>query len=521
MNRLDLKLDLEKKIQSLLAFYATGNFEEVILKTNPLIKKYPNIIDLYNLLALSYNGIGNPEKGIFILNEAKKVQPKNIHVLNNLGLIYSNMNSFELANEHLRKALDIKPDFFQAINNLGNLLLKINKTEETIKIFKEISDKESQNYIYNFTLGSAYQQSGNFKDARIHFNNCLKLKPSSCSADKAISLMTNYQKEKIHLEQMEKKIKNNLSKEDLMLLNFSLGKAYEDLKEYKKSFKFLKTANDLKDNLSNYSSKKDENIFTNIKLIFDNPNTKYQVKKKINKKIIFVIGMPRSGTSLIEQILSSHKDVYGAGELPFMPILAERLFFKDKFELKYKKFDDIDNSELDKVTEKYLNNLNIYNFNESCVVDKAPLNFKWVGLILKVIPNSKIIHCRRDPMDVCWSNYKNFFSSSKLNYSYKFENLAKYYSLYNDIMNFWSKQFKDKIYNLDYEKIVKNSEEEIKKMINYCDIKWDENCLTFYKNKKSVSTASLAQVRSPIYKSSIKKWENYSEDLEPLKKLLN
>ena len=124
-------------------------------------------------------------------------------------------------------------------------------------------------------------------------------------------------------------------------------------------------------------------------------------------------------------------------------------------------------------------------------------------------------------MDICWSNYKNFFSSKKLNFSYKFENLAKYYSLYSDIMNFWSEKFKNKIYNLDYEKMVKNSEEEIKKMVKYCDIEWDENCLSFYKNKKSVSTASLAQVRSPIYKSSIKKWEYYSEDLQLLKKLLN
>ena len=120
MNRLNPKVHLEKKIQSLLAFYATGNFEEVILKIKPLIKKYPNIIDLYNLLALSYNGYGYPEKGIFILNEAKKIQPKNIHVLNNLGLIYSSMNNFKLANEHLTEALNIKPDFFQAINNLGN-----------------------------------------------------------------------------------------------------------------------------------------------------------------------------------------------------------------------------------------------------------------------------------------------------------------------------------------------------------------------------------------------------------------
>ena len=521
MNRLDPKVHLEKKIQSLLAFYTTGNFEEVILKTKPLIKKYPNIIDLYNLLALSYSGYGDHKKGIFILGEAKKVQPNNIHVLNNLGLIHSNINNFKLADEYLRKALDLKPDFFQAINNLGNLLLKINKAEEAIKIFKNISNKESENYIYNFTLGSAYQQSGDFNNARIHFDKCLKLRPNSCSADKAISLMTNYQKENIHLEHMKKKLGNNLSKEDLMLLNFSLGKAYEDVKEYKNSFKHLKIANDLKNELSNYKLEKEEKVFNNIKLIFNNLNIDDQIKEKTNKKIIFIIGMPRSGTSLIEQILSSHKDIYGAGELPFMSSLSEELFFKNEYELKYKKFDDINKSDLNKVREKYLNNLSIYNFNEKYVIDKAPLNFKWVGLILKIMPDSKIIHCRRDPMDVCWSNYKNFFSSKKLNFSYKFENLAKYYSLYSDIMNFWSEKFKNKIYNLDYEKMVKNSEEEIKKMVKYCDIEWDENCLSFYKNKKSVSTASLAQVRSPIYKSSIKKWEYYSEDLQLLKKLLN
>ena len=521
MNRLDPKLHLEKKIQALLAFYASGNFEEVILKTKPLIKKYPNMIDLYNLLALSYSGYGDHKKGIFILNEAKKVQPKNIHVLNNLGLIYSSMNNFKLANEYLKKALDLKPDFFQAINNLGNLLLKINKSEEVIKIFKKISEKESENYIYHFTLGSAYQQLGDFSNARIHFDKCLKLKPYSCSADKAISLMTNYKKDKSHLDFMKQKLKKKISKEDLMLLNFSLGKAYEDLKEYKNSFEHLKIANDLKDQFSNYKPQKEEKIFNNIKLIFKNSSENYENNSENNKKIIFIVGMPRSGTSLVEQILSSHKDIYGAGELPFIGNLAEELFFKNEFELKYKKFNDIDKSELDDVRKKYLNNLSIYNFNEKCLVDKAPLNFKWVGLILHIMPNSKIIHCRRDPMDVCWSNYKNFFSSNKLNFSYKFENLAKYHSLYFDMMNFWSKKFKDKIYNLDYEKMVTNSEEEIKKMINYCDIEWDNNCLSFYKNKKSVSTASLAQVRSPIYKSSLKKWENYSEDLKLLKKLLN
>ena len=521
MNRLDPKLHLEKKIQALLAFYASGNFEEVILKTKPLIKKYPNMIDLYNLLALSYSGYGDHKKGIFILNEAKKVQPKNIHVLNNLGLIYSNMNNFKLANEYLKKALDLKPDFFQAINNMGNLLLKINKAEETIKIFKKISTKESENYIYNFTLGSAYQQSGDFKNARIHFDKCLKLRPNSCSADKAISLMTNYQKESIHLEHMKKKIGNNLSKEDLMLLNFSLGKAYEDVKEYKNSFKHLKVANDLKNELSNYKLEKEEKIFNNIKLIFkDN----FEINNKnyfSDKKVIFIVGMPRSGTSLVEQILSSNKAIYGAGELAFIGDFAENLLFKEKTKLKYQEFKKIEESKFYNLNKNYFEKLNFFKINEKIITDKAPLNFKWIGLILKIIPNCKIVHCKRDAMDICWSNYKNFFSSTKMGYTNNFNNLANYYNLYLDLMKFWKSKFKDKIYDIEYEKLIEHPEEQIKSLVNFCEVEWNKEYLNFYKNKKTVATASLAQVRSPLYKTSVKKWEKFGEELNLLKKLIN
>ena len=126
----------------------------------------------------------------------------------------------------------------------------------------------------------------------------------------------------------------------------------------------------------------------------------------------------------------------------------------------------------------------------------------------------------RNPMDICWSMYKNFFPSKRLNFSYSFNDLGDYYLLYKDMMNFWNNLFKNKIYNIKYENLIKDSEKEIKNLVNYCDLEWDENCMSFYNNKKSVSTASLAQVRNPIYKSSIEKWKNYSEELKELSKFL-
>ena len=230
--------------------------------------------------------------------------------------------------------------------------------------------------------------------------------------------------------------------------------------------------------------------------------------------------MPRSGTSLIEQIISSHSKVYGAGELNFITDLINKKFVKNDIYFLKDKIENFKKKEFDEFKNKYLESLKRYNFNEKYLIDKAPLNFKWIGFILKSLPNSKIIHCNRDSMDVCWSNYKNFFSSKKISYSYSFRNLGEYYKLYEDLMTFWDTAYKDKIYNVSYEKLTNNPEGEIKKLIEYCGLNWEKNCLNFHENKKAVATASLAQIRKPIYKSSVKNWENYVENLSELQNIL-
>ena len=140
--------------------------------------------------------------------------------------------------------------------------------------------------------------------------------------------------------------------------------------------------------------------------------------------------------------------------------------------------------------------------------------------MIAAFPNCKIIHSNRDPMDICWSMFKNFFSSKKLNFCYNLDNLGRYYLLYENLIAFWKYQFNERIYNINYEDLITNQETEVKKLLKYCDLEWDEKCMTFYKNKKSVATASLAQVRSPIYNSSVQKWKNYSSQLDELFKII-
>ncbi len=523
MNSLNEKNNLEKKVKDILLFYSSGNYEEVVFRTKPLIKKYPDIMELYNLLALAYYGLNNSFEAIKLLNGVLRREPNNIHTLNNLGMIHSAINNFKESNEFLSKALKLKNDFFQAANNQANLFLKINKANDAIELLKKFdNDENSKNYILNFTLANAYQQSGDFNNSRKYYEKCLNINPKSCEPDKAISLMTNYKNDSTnHLANMKKKLNSKLSKVDLMLLNFSLGKAYEDLDDYKNSLSYLKNANKLNNELTEYNPKKEKEIFENIKLIFKEKININSQNNKDNKKIIFIIGMPRSGTTLIEQILSSNDNIYGGGELPFIDNFALNLFFKNNGEINFSSIKKIEDEKFEEFKKNYLNKVLSYSIKEDIITDKTPFNFKWVGLILKTFPNCKIIHCERNGMDICWSNYKNFFSSAKMGYSNSFKNIANYYKLYLDIMNFWKKKYSGSIYNIGYEKLIQDPKKEIKNMVNFCDIDWTENYLNFYKNKKIVQTASLAQVRSPLYKSSINKWEKYGKELDELKKLIN
>ena len=510
---------LKQEAQIVLNLFNTKRYDDVILKTIPLIKKNPRIILFYNVLSLAHNAINEYEKAIIVLEKAIKIEAKNIFVLNNLGLVHSNLENYEEAQKYLNRALSIKSDFLDASITLANLKLKLNNPKETLEILNNVLVKNENNYVLNFTLGNAYQQNGNFEKAISYYNKCLEIEPTEAAADKSISLITKYTNENEHLKKMKLKNETMLSIDNKIFLSFALGKAYEDLKEYKKSFIFLKKGNDLKFQNINFSLKNDLNFYDNIQKIITINNLRFAEPAK--KKLIFIVGMPRSGTSLIEQIISAHKKVYGAGELNYVFEIIEKNFFSKDKNFNFEELKKLSKNDLKVIQNSYLKKIERFNSNEDYFIDKAPLNFKWVGLLLQIFPDCKIIHCKRNKMDICWSNYKNLFVSNRMHYSYNLETLGQYYNLYENLMSHWTKIFDKKIYNIFYEELIENKEKEIKKILEFCDLEWDENCLNFYNNKKNVSTASLAQVRQPIYKSSVEMWKNYSEELEDLTKILN
>ena len=519
---------LQNQVSILLNLYNSQRFGDVVQKGKILIKKFPRELLFYNATALSLSSLGKKKEALSILKSALELSPTNIHVLNNLGLINLNLNKDKLSREYLEKAISINPDFMDANLNLGNLNLKEGKVKDAEKnLHKALEQSKSPatDETINMAIGNLYQQMGQFAKAMENFTIVNKINPHNTNADKSISTMHKYQnKNDPHFVKMNAKLKEIKNPDSLKSLHFALGKALEDIEEYKESFYHIKSGNKLADDQLNYNVDNDKKLFDEIKKKFEKVDITNTISSK--KNIIFILGMPRSGTSLVEQIISAHRNVYGAGELNFMSECVENLVTTENHEdlklwEKFKNLSKIDNYKLKHAQEEYVKKLEVFNHKEKYITDKAPLNFRWIGFIKLIFPNSKIIHCNRKAMDICYSNYKNSFSAGSLGFCYNLKKLGNYFNLYKDLMMFWKDMFGDQIYQLSYEKLISDKEKEIKDLLSFCELDLDEACLKHHKNAKTVATASLAQVRSPIYKSSIDKWKNIENELEDLKKVLN
>ena len=320
---------------------------------------------------------------------------------------------------------------------------------------------------------------------------------------------------------MSLKKKLELNGDQKTNLMFALAKAEEDMGLIEKSFNSLNIANSTWRKSLAFNISDEINFFNQIQGIFTKINiTKNFTDNFEEKKIIFILGMPRSGTSLTEQIISSHSSVFGAGELPQLSrIIKTELMVNNNLsdEKIYKLIENDDFA--NQLRVDYYNFLQRFNATETFITDKAPLNFRWIGIIKILFPNAKIIYCSRNSKDNCLSIFKNFFEGG-LDFAYNQKELGTYYNLHRALMNFWKELFPNSIYDAKYEKIIDNPDNEIKRIIKFCNLNWEESCLQFHKNKTPIKTLSTAQARKPIYKRSKNSFEKFAPFLTDLNKLI-
>ena len=510
--------NISENIQILLNQFSAKNYEEVINKGNILIKKYPEFVILYNIVGSAYQSKGEYFLAMDNFKLGLKLDPNNIALMNNLAMTHKNLLQYNLAEELFLKIIKLNNKYINVYINYGNLKRDLNKFDDAIKLYEQALSISKENPIIYYSLALAHQGIGDFEKTIFYSKKILEIDTNFTRADHLISQSTKYKKEDEHYKSLlNKKDNTNFKKNEKIDLLFSLAKAEEDIGRIDYASKYLLEANQIKKDLINYNVRHEINLLEDIEKIFTNYTL--ETDKRLKSNIIFILGLPRSGTSLVEQIITSHTQVFGGGELPILSNIIKRHFIKNE-KINSESLKNIEeNNLLDKIRNEYFNYINFFNFNEKYITDKAPLNFRWIGFIKLLFPNAKIIHCKRDPKNNCLSMFKNLFEGG-LNFTYNQDDLVKYFKSYENLIQFWHKKYPKQIFDINYEKLILNNKEEIKKLIKFCDLNWEENCLSFHKNKAPIKTMSTAQARNPIYKSSLNQFEKYKKYLTVLEEQL-
>ena len=515
-------MSLEDKIKNITYNLSNREFNKVIKDCEKIIKlKIENTI-IYNLYGLSYQKQGYYDKSIKAFEKSIKLDKKNFLAFNNLAISLKAIKKINLANKAYQDCLKIKSDYPIGIINYANLKQEMNRADEAINLYlKVLKIKTEVDDVYIFSkLSKLYQSIGDFEKGKIYANKILEKQPKNISAHILFSEFSDFKKDKNQLNKLEKFFDNkNLSINEKIDLAFTLGKAHEGSKKFEKAYKFFSQGNALKQQQVHFDISDFKKLQSSIIKFFKNFDYKNIKKNPSDKKIIFICGMPRSGTTLIEQIISSHSEVLPTGENNFLSMFIKENYLKN-FSLIEEKISKNIYSKKNLFSEYIYNLFDEYNFVSGVYTDKSVQNFLWIGFIKIFFPNSKIIITDRNKRDVCLSLFKTNFTNGFMNFAYNQKEIAEFYNLYLEIINFWKETLSDDIYIANYEKLIENPEFEIIKLINFCDLRWDTNCLYHDKNKSVINTASINQARKPIYKSSKNLNVNYEKYLQEMFNLI-
>lgn len=558
-----MNIDIEKLLDTADLMVATQSYDKAISIYNQIIEANSDCDEAYLMRGALYGELGKMDKALKDVLQAISIDPEYDGAYLTLSLLYKSQGNIEQAIESCNRAI--------ALNNMN-----MDAAQHIVKLYEMLADKQlsahqAQKAAGNYQLAIdhapdninllykhafAISKNGDFTRAKQLAEDILKIDNhhvptqglliaiyektggtkkgwkltemlSQQYPDNA-SINISYGKYALrnnHQEMAIEKLKHVLKcgipvDDDLLSVHMLLGKLYDSIADYKNAFIHFDKANSYKYN--DY----DINIFNRdiSKIINCLSKEKYREIPSSNnssKDIIFILGMPRSGTSLIEQIISSHSKVYGGGELQNIVNIAGSMKFSGEALIQYP---EILNGATGDVVDAYANQLvevmQSLSPESQKITDKLPHNFLYIGLIHKLLPNAKIINCLRNPVDTCLSCYFQHFGGYHP-YSYNLSHLAEYYQQYTRLMQHWQYELKIPIHNVQYENIVKDTEAEVRNILNYLELDWEDSCIEFYNHKREINTASYMQVTKKIYTGSMDRWRNYELYISELIKSLD
>jgi Flp pilus assembly protein TadD len=465
-----------------------GDVEQATTHLHVATQAAPGKPEYLAELARAHVTAGRVPEAVAAADAAMALEPRNALVLDMLGVIYGRTNFHEKARLAFQRAVERMPD----------------------------------NAASRFNLASAFAFAGDIDRAEREFEDCLRVDPAQWRAYLFLSQLRRQTPERNHLARLHDTLGRARGQVAELYLHMALAKEYEDLDDMPAAFAHLTAGKAAGGRGRGYSIERDVALFDAIRRCFPGPVPSNDAVGFPTDEPIFIIGMPRSGTTLVERILSSHPQVHSAGELRNFLVALHRHVGSPQFLMDPDLPRRMETLDWTALGAEYLDSTRPGTGHTLHFVDKLPHNFLYAGFIARALPKARIVCLRRDPVDTCLSNFRQVFALESPHYDYSFDLLdtGRYYVLFDRLIAHWKHVLPGRIHELSYEALVEHQEDKTRELLAFCGLSWDEACLQFERNTAPVATASAVQVRSAMYRSAMKRWKRYEPQLAPLLQLL-
>jgi tetratricopeptide (TPR) repeat protein len=514
--------DPNQRFAQATAAYNQGNWRLAFDLSLSLLSVAQNKAALHYLIGLSALGLKQMPQAIEGLQRAATLEPDRADYLAQLARVLSMVNRSADALAVVDRALMLPALDAPTLDTLGVVLSRANAHGRAMALYQRAVALSPDKADLRFNLAKAQTFLGELDAAEHELEACIRLNPRSWYVHLTLSQLRKQTVAKHHLQRLLALLPESAGDAvGQMNLHLALSKEYEDLADYSHAFEHLVAGKAAGSELLNYTFAQDEALFAAL----TNALKQQPVDPAgfATHEPIFILGMPRSGTTLVERIISSHPDVYSAGELQTFPAAFKRASGSRTGRL----FDldtvlHADQIDWRQLGEMYLANTRPATGHTPRFIDKLPHNFLYAGFIAKALPNARIICLRRDPMDTCLSNFRQLFmpGSSYCDYSFNLLDTGRYYVLFDRLMAHWQQLFPGRILEMAYETLVESQEATTRELLHFCGLSWNDACLHFEDNPEPTATASAVQVRQPMYRTSLKRWKKYQAQTTDLMQLL-
>jgi len=458
-------------------------------------------------------------ESILMYEQALTILPDNALVHRRLGASLLIMGQVKKAIGCFKQALKLRPEYFAVQIALALALRQSGRAEEALVLLEEAVRLNPDDDEAHINLALTLKQLGQTEAAKERLEQLLEIRPACGRAYYHISVIKPEQE---LIPVLEKLVSDpELPNGDAIYCHFALGNLLNSGKFYDQAFGYFLRANTLQRETCTYDAGENTQYVDSLIKVYSKDF--FQVENQFgsaSQKPVFIVGIPRSGTTLVEQILSSHDLVHGAGEIRACPAInysiAHQLSYANKPNPECMSL--IDRKMVEEYSARYLQELTHHCPTAEHITDKEPGNFFLIGLIKTLFPHARIIHCQRNPLDTCISVFFHYFTAFQS--SFDLTELGQFYRDYQRLITHWENLFPGEIFTLRYEELVEEQERVSKRLIDYLGLEWDEKCLDFHHNERTVMTPSNLQVRQPIYKNSVNRWKHYEKYLQPLIEVL-